>query len=59
LVKDGRIVEEAMRKEMLSIDDLASQLRQQQVTDIAEVKLVKLEGDGRLSVLRREAPAGR
>ena len=57
LVKEGRIVEEAMRKEMLSIDDLASQLRQQQVEDIAEVKLAKLEGDGRLSVLRREVPA--
>jgi uncharacterized membrane protein YcaP (DUF421 family) len=59
LVKDGRIVEEAMRKEMLSIDELASQLRQQQVEDIAEVKLAKFEGDGRLSVLRREGPAGR
>jgi uncharacterized membrane protein YcaP (DUF421 family) len=48
-----------MRKEMLSIDEIASQLRQQQVEDIAEVKLAKFEGDGRLSVLRREAPAGR
>jgi uncharacterized membrane protein YcaP (DUF421 family) len=59
LVRDGRIIEEAMRKEMLSIDDLASQLRQQQIEDVAEVKLAKFEGDGRLSVLRREAPAGR
>jgi uncharacterized membrane protein YcaP (DUF421 family) len=58
LVRDGRIVEEAMRKEMLSIDELASQLRQQQVEDIAEVKLAKFEGDGWLSV-RREVPAGR
>jgi uncharacterized membrane protein YcaP (DUF421 family) len=58
LVKDGRIVEEAMRKEMLSMDELASLLRQQQVEDIAEVRLAKLEGDGRVSVFRREAPAG-
>ena len=29
MVKEGQIVEEAMRKEMLSIDELASQLRQQ------------------------------
>jgi uncharacterized membrane protein YcaP (DUF421 family) len=38
---------------MLSIDELASQLRQQQVEDVAEVKLAKFEGDGRRSVLRR------
>ena len=57
LVKDGRIVEEAMRKEMLSMDELASLLRQQQVEDIAAVRLAKLEGDGRISVLRREAPS--
>ena len=54
LVKDGRIVEEAMRKEMLSMDELASQLRQHQVENIAEIKLAKLEGDGRLSVIRQE-----
>jgi uncharacterized membrane protein YcaP (DUF421 family) len=59
LVREGQIIDEAMRKEMLSIDELASQLRQQQVEDITEVKLAKLEGDGRLSVLRRQAPAGR
>jgi uncharacterized membrane protein YcaP (DUF421 family) len=57
LVKDGRIVEKSMRKEMLSMDELASQLRLQQVEDITEIKLAKLEGDGRLSVLKREAPA--
>jgi uncharacterized membrane protein YcaP (DUF421 family) len=58
LVRDGRIVEDAMRSEMLSMDELASLLRQQQVEDIAEVRLAKLEGDGRLSVLRREGSAG-
>jgi uncharacterized membrane protein YcaP (DUF421 family) len=59
LIKDGRIVEEALRKEMLSMDELASQLRQQHVEDIAEIKLAKLEGDGRLSVIRREGPVMR
>jgi uncharacterized membrane protein YcaP (DUF421 family) len=59
LIKDGRIVEKALRKEMLSMDELASQLRQQHVEDIAEIKLAKLEGDGRLSVIRREGPVVR
>ena len=53
LVKDGRIVEESMRTEMLSTDELASQLRQHEIEDISEVKLAKLESDGRLSVLKR------
>lgn len=57
LIRDGQIIEDAMRKEMLSRDELASQLRQQQVENVAEVKLAKLEGDGRLSVLKREAGA--
>jgi uncharacterized membrane protein YcaP (DUF421 family) len=53
LVKDGRILEESMRTEMLSRDELASQLRQHEIEDINEVKLAKLESDGRLSVLKR------
>ncbi len=57
LVKDGQIVEEALRKEMISCDELASQLRQQQVESVSQVKLAKLEGDGRLSVLKRGAPS--
>ncbi|MCA6116300.1 DUF421 domain-containing protein [Bradyrhizobium sp. WSM 1738] len=57
LVKDGRAIEEAMRKEMLSMDELVSLLRQHQVEDIAYVRLAKLEGDGRISVFTREAPA--
>ena len=59
LIRNGQVIEEAMRKEMLSMDELSSQLRQQQVHDIAEVKLAKLEGDGRLSVLRSESPQAR
>ena len=42
-----------MHKEMLSADELASQLREHEVEDIAEIKLAKLEGDGRLSVIKR------
>jgi uncharacterized membrane protein YcaP (DUF421 family) len=59
LVKDGRVVEKAMHKEMLSVDELSSQLRQQQVENIAEVRLAVLEGDGRLSVLTYGKPSAR
>ena len=53
VIKDGRVVEQAMRKEMLSMDELLSQLRQQQVETVKEVKLAKLEGDGQLSVIKQ------
>jgi uncharacterized membrane protein YcaP (DUF421 family) len=46
-----------MRKEMLSEDELKSQLREQQVEDYSEVKLCTLEGDGRLSVLKTKSEA--
>ena len=35
------------------MDDLASQLRQHEIESITEVKLAKLESDGRLGVLKR------
>jgi uncharacterized membrane protein YcaP (DUF421 family) len=52
LVKDGRVMKAALRKEMISEDELEGQLREQGVEDVAAVKLAKLEGDGRLSVLK-------
>jgi uncharacterized membrane protein YcaP (DUF421 family) len=43
----------ALRKEMLSEDELDGQLREQGVEELSEVKLAHLEGDGRLSVIKR------
>jgi uncharacterized membrane protein YcaP (DUF421 family) len=54
LVKDGRVLGAAMRKEMISEDELEGQLREQGVEDVASVKLARLEGDGRLSVLKNK-----
>ncbi len=42
-----------MRQEMVSEDELESQLRQQGVEQIAEVKQAYLEGDGRVSVITK------
>ena len=54
VVRDGRVIQAALRKEMLSEDELKSQLREKGHDDIASVKLARLEGDGRLSVLPGE-----
>lgn len=56
LIKDGRVISGAMRKEMISEDELAGQLREQGIDNVASVKLARFEGDGRLSVLKREEP---
>jgi uncharacterized membrane protein YcaP (DUF421 family) len=52
LIRNGRVITENLRKEMLSEEELRSQLRQHEVDDYDKVKLATLEGDGRLSVLR-------
>ena len=54
LVKDGRVISAAMRKEMISEDELEGQLREQGVEDVTSVKLARLEGDGRLSVCKSD-----
>ena len=38
---------------MITEDELKSQLREQSVEDYKDIKLATLEGDGRLSVLKR------
>jgi uncharacterized membrane protein YcaP (DUF421 family) len=55
LVKDGRALRQNLRKEMISMDELMSQLREQGVEHLSEVKKCYLEGDGHVSVIKNEA----
>jgi uncharacterized membrane protein YcaP (DUF421 family) len=55
LVEDGRVLRENLRAEMLSMDELMGQLREEGVEDVKNVKLARLEGDGRLSVIKHRA----
>lgn len=56
LVKDGRVIEEALARERVSRDELHSLLREQGLdeSDIVEVKAATLEPSGKLSVIRHE-----
>lgn len=54
LVEDGRFVPAALHREMLTEDDLMSQLREQEIEDVRDVKRARLEGDGRISVLKKK-----
>ncbi len=57
LIKDGRVQRRNLRSEMLTLDDLTEQLREQGVQDVAEVRRCYLEADGHMSVIRREPGA--
>ncbi len=52
LVDRGRPLQHNMRRVMLTMDELRSQLRESGVEKIEEVKQALLEPDGRISVIR-------
>ena len=54
LIKDGQMLFQNMRKEMITIEELNSQLRQQGIEGCHEVKDAYIEGDGRISVIKYE-----
>jgi uncharacterized membrane protein YcaP (DUF421 family) len=55
LVKDGRMLRQNLRKEMITTEELMSLLREQGVEHLSEVKKCYLEGDGHISVIKNEA----
>lgn len=54
LVKNGRILRKNLAEEMITEDELMSQLRQQGIDDISSVKKVCLESNGEFSVIKNE-----
>ena len=54
LIKDGKMLRRNMQKEMLTREELMSQLRLQGVEDAAEVKECYLEGEGSISVVKKK-----
>lgn len=55
LIKDGELNRENMRKEMITVEELESQLRQQGIENFEDVKQAKLEGDGNISFIEVES----
>lgn len=51
LIDNGKIVQNEMKKNRISLDELYVELRGKEVTDISKVKHAILETDGSLSVL--------
>ncbi len=54
LVKDGQLQMRNLRREFITEDELWAKLRQAGVSELSEVKLVSLEADGQISVLKKQ-----
>jgi uncharacterized membrane protein YcaP (DUF421 family) len=52
VIKDGRFLKRNMRQEFITEDELLSQLREQEITEVSEVKVACIEPDGAVSVVR-------
>ncbi len=54
LVKDGQMIRLNMRKELITENELMSMLRQQGIEKLDEVKKAYMEGDGRISIVKKD-----
>jgi uncharacterized membrane protein YcaP (DUF421 family) len=55
LIKDGQIQKRNLRQEMITEEELMGQLREQGIERVEEVKKSYIEGDGHISVIRKDA----
>ncbi|KWX70968.1 hypothetical protein AMQ84_28490 [Paenibacillus riograndensis] len=51
LIKDGKILEDNMKKERLTTDELLAELRKKDVFNVADVEFAIMETDGAINVL--------
>jgi uncharacterized membrane protein YcaP (DUF421 family) len=56
VIRNGELLRRNMRSEFLTENELMTSLREQGCEDYAAVKNAFLEGDGRISVVLRDAP---
>ncbi|WP_404444017.1 DUF421 domain-containing protein [Sutcliffiella horikoshii] len=54
IINNGKIDEEAMKKQRYNFDDLLVQLREKNVKNVADVEFAILEPSGKLSVFEKE-----
>jgi len=57
LVRHGRVNRKALKREMITLDELKAKLREEGVESLGEVRVARLESDGKLSVATVGKPA--
>ena len=55
LIKDGQVLRRHMRQELVTMDELMSKLREEGIASPADVIEAYIEGDGNISVKKKEA----
>jgi len=55
IIEDGKMLRQNLRKEMITTEELMSQLRQSGIEDVSEVKVGYLESDGHFSFIEKES----
>lgn len=58
LVRRGRMLRAALRRERISVPELMAALREHGIDKLADVKRARLEADGEISVIRFEPAPG-
>jgi len=54
VIKDGKLLRENMKSEMITYDELTSQMRLEGIENISDVKQACLESDGHFSFIKKE-----
>lgn len=54
LVEEGRVIERNLRRQRMTVEEVAAEARQQQIGAIADIRFAVLETNGRLSFIPRE-----
>ncbi|QRM30912.1 DUF421 domain-containing protein [Microvirga sp. VF16] len=54
LIDNGKMLPRNMRQEMITTEELNSELRQQGIEHCSEVKRAYIEGDGTISIIRKD-----
>lgn len=54
LIRDGKVLRRNLRSELISVDELKEQLREQGVEDVRDVRRACMEADGKISVVTQD-----
>ena len=57
LVRDGKMLRRNMRKEFVTLKELNQKLREEGIEDIKQVRVMYMEANGEISVLKRDDAA--
>jgi uncharacterized membrane protein YcaP (DUF421 family) len=58
VIRDGRVIDEALRTERIPFDELLEEARREGINDLREVKVGIIETDGKMSFIKENGNSG-